>query len=112
VTPDHGPRVWWVTVLSDAPLSLTGEPMKQRCGECTACVDVCPVQAFTGEPFLSDEPREARFDAAACEQNFRELEKDGGADVCGLCLYVYPYGKKQSKSVGKRCNISQFRRSV
>ncbi len=95
VTPDHGPRVRWVTVLTDAPLSPTGEPMQQRCGECTACVDICPKQAITGEPFYPYEPREARFDAAACERYFREMEKDGGVGVCGLCLYVCPYGRKK-----------------
>jgi len=95
VTPDHGPRVRWVTVLTDAPLSPTGEPMEQKCGKCTACVDICPVQAFTGRHFSSNEPREARFDAAACDRYFKEMEKDGGVGVCGLCVYVCPYGKKK-----------------
>ena len=63
VTPDHGPRVRWVTVLTDAPLRPTGAPLEQRCGECTACVDICPVHALTGKPFSPDELREARFDA-------------------------------------------------
>ena len=34
VTPDHGPRVRWVTVLTDAPLAPTGTPMEERCGTC------------------------------------------------------------------------------
>ncbi|MFA6224759.1 MAG: epoxyqueuosine reductase [Methanoregula sp.] len=42
VTHEHGPRVRWVTVLTNAPLNPTGTPMEQRCGACTACVDVCP----------------------------------------------------------------------
>ncbi len=40
--------------------------MEQQCGKCTACVDICPQQAFTGRVFCEDEPQEARFDAAAC----------------------------------------------
>jgi hypothetical protein len=40
VTPDHGPRVRWVTVLTDAPLKPTGFPMEPRCGKCTACIDI------------------------------------------------------------------------
>jgi epoxyqueuosine reductase len=94
VTPDHGPRVRWVSILTDAPLHSTGLPMEPRCGECTACVDICPQHAFTGRIFNEDEPREARFDAAACDQYFREMEKKKGVAVCGLCLYVYPYGRK------------------
>lgn len=94
ITPDHGPRVRWVSVLTDAPLPPTGTPMEPRCGECTACVDACPIVAFTGRLFHLDEPREARFDAAACDQYFREMEKEGRIAVCGMCLYACPYGKR------------------
>jgi len=96
VTPDHGPRVRWVNVLTDVPLEPTGSPLKPRCGECTECVDICPVHAFTGRMFLPDEPREARFDAAACGRHYKKLEKSAGvAGVCGLCLYVCPHGRKK-----------------
>lgn len=89
VTPDHGPRVRWVNVLTDAPLEPTGSSLKPRCGECTECVDICPVHAFTGRMFLPDEPREARFDAAACDRYYKKLEKElGAAGVCGLCVRV------------------------
>jgi epoxyqueuosine reductase len=102
VTPDHGPRVRWISVLTDAPLALTGKPMKERCGKCTECVDICPVHAFTGRPFREDEPREARFDAAACDRYFRELETGCGPAVCGLCLFVCPHGRKgTSRPKGK-----------
>ncbi|OPX63212.1 MULTISPECIES: 4Fe-4S double cluster binding domain-containing protein [unclassified Methanoregula] len=103
VTPDHGPRVRWVNVLTDAPLTPTGSPMEPRCGDCTACVDICPVKAFTGRMFSEDEPREARFDAAACDRYFRQLEKEMGvAGVCGLCLWVCPHGrKKKAKTSGR-----------
>jgi epoxyqueuosine reductase QueG len=95
VTPDHGPRVRWVSVLTDAPLEPTGTAMEPGCGECTACVDLCPCRAFTGREFHPDEPREARFDAAACDRFFRETENAKGVAVCGLCLYVCPYGKRK-----------------
>jgi len=54
-----------------------------------------PQQAFTGRPFSPDEPREARFDAAACERYFKEMEQQGLVSVCGLCLYVCPHGRKK-----------------
>lgn len=102
VTPDHGPRVRWVNVLTDAPLEPTGSPLKPRCGECTECVDICPVHAFTGRMFLPDEPREARFDAAACDRYYKKLEKElGAAGVCGLCVYVCPHGKKAGQKKRK-----------
>ena len=96
ITPDHGPRVRWVAVLTNAPLMPTGYPIEPRCGECTACVDICPQHAFTGRPFRPDGPREERFDAAACDRYFREMEQEKGVAVCGLCLWVCPHGRKGS----------------
>ena len=75
VTPQAGPRVRWTSVLTDAPLRPTGSAMAPRCGECQACVDICPVEAFTGRMFDPGEPREARFDARKCNQYFDEMEK-------------------------------------
>jgi epoxyqueuosine reductase QueG len=96
ITHDHGPRVRWIAVLTDAPLVPTGTPMESRCGECTACVDICPVHAFTGRTFQEDEPREARFEAALCDRYFRELEQSGRPAVCGMCLYICPHGRKKT----------------
>jgi epoxyqueuosine reductase len=100
VTPDHGPRVRWISVLTDAPLQPTGTPMEPKCRDCTACVDICPQKAFTGRLFSPEEPREARFDAAACDQYFRQMEKSNGFAICGLCLYACPYGRKPGTAKG------------
>ncbi len=97
ITPDHGPRVRWVTVLTDAPLAPTGSPMETRCGNCTECVTACPVQAFTGRLFDENEPREARFDAAACDLFFKDEEKRTGVAVCGMCLWACPFGRVKRK---------------
>ncbi|MBN1139116.1 MAG: epoxyqueuosine reductase [Anaerolineae bacterium] len=94
VTPQRGPRVRWATILTTAPLEPAGAPMAERCGNCTQCVDACPVGAFNGEPFRAGEPREVRFDAHACDHYFDELQADGRVAVCGLCLYVCPHGRK------------------
>lgn len=95
ITPELGPRVRWVSVLTDAPLTVTGKPMEERCGECRKCVDICPMKAFTGNSFQETEPREARYDAGKCDRYFRKMrEIKPGLDVCGLCLYVCPYGKQ------------------
>jgi len=97
-SPDDGPRVGWVNVLTNAPLEPTGSPMKPRCGECMECVDICPVHAFTGRMFMPDEPREARFDAAACDRYYKQLGKELGVDgVCGLCLWACPHGRKAGR---------------
>ena len=94
ITPEAGPRVRWATVLTDAPLNATGEPMNERCGNCTDCQDICPVSAFHGRNFREDEPRETRYDARKCEKYFEDMKKKGGTSVCGLCVYVCPHGQK------------------
>lgn len=94
ITPDNGPRVRWVTILTDAPIEPTGQLMDERCGDCTACIDICPMKAFTGRPFLKEEPRELRYDARRCEKYFDAMKAKGQIEVCGMCLYVCPYGRK------------------
>jgi epoxyqueuosine reductase len=94
ITPEVGPRARWATVLTDAPLSASGRPMDDRCGNCRQCVDLCPVAAFTGQPFRPGESREVRFDARKCDQYFDRMQQVEPWAVCGLCLYVCPYGRK------------------
>ncbi len=96
ITPQMGPRVRWATVLTDAPIEATGGPIEERCGDCHACVDICPVRGFSGQPFHEDEPRESRFDAGKCDRYLSRMkEKDPETAICGLCLYACPYGKKE-----------------
>ena len=94
VTPQAGPRVRWGTVLTDAPLKATGKPLKPKCGECNECVKICPVNAFTGEPFRENEPREARYNAKKCEKYLHNTDGDTEWTVCGLCIYICPHGRK------------------
>ena len=99
VTPEFGPRVRWATVLTDAPLQTADERLRERCETCQECVDICPPQAFTGEPFREDEPREVRFAAQKCADYMKTREDKIGEEVCGLCLYICPYGRRNSKKL-------------
>jgi len=96
VTSEIGPRVRWATVLTDAPLKVTGEVMEERCGACVQCVEICPAKAFTGQPFRENESREVRYDASKCDRYFARMKEEQGAEVavCGLCLYICPHGRE------------------
>jgi epoxyqueuosine reductase QueG len=100
VTPQAGPRVRWATVLTDAPLE-TGHPMDERCGSCTTCVEACPAHAFSGRSFREDEPREARFDVHKCYAYQRNEREHLKSILCGVCLYVCPYGSDSGGNVRK-----------
>lgn len=98
ITPENGPRVRWVSVLTDAPLQPAAKGiLEQRCGECTICTDVCPVKAIKGRAFAETEPREMRFDAGKCNEYFDSLKAAGKLNVCGMCLYACPHGRKQGR---------------
>jgi epoxyqueuosine reductase QueG len=94
ITPQHGPRVRWTTVLTDAPLEENRDIMDVRCGCCMKCVEACPAQTFTGRNYAEGEPREARFDVFKCEAYLCGRRETLGLAVCGLCLSACPYGQK------------------
>jgi len=93
ITPEHGPRVRWVSVLTDAPLVVTGEKIHQKCGICMECVKACPIGALTGENYNEGEEREKRFNVKKCDEYFNSMEGTERMPVCGMCLYSCPYGK-------------------
>lgn len=92
VTPDRGPRVRWGTILTDAPLH-PGRPVEVGCGECIVCVEACPADAFTGRNFEPSEPREMRMRARKCDQFLTKRGRNIGTRVCGMCVYICPWGK-------------------
>jgi epoxyqueuosine reductase QueG len=94
ITPDHGPRVGWGTVLTDSPLLSSSKPMAERCGSCRVCVDICPAGAYSGRNFEPTEPREFRMNPAACYQYVKSMPGiDPEFQICGRCLQACPHGR-------------------
>lgn len=94
VTPQFGPAVRLVTVLTNADLAPDA-PMKNRCGKCNACAEACPVSAIRGvstrDRYAS---REEALDFNACmthlTRTFSGLPHIG-RPVCGLCIQACPH---------------------
>ncbi|HEY3313978.1 MAG TPA: 4Fe-4S double cluster binding domain-containing protein [Bacillota bacterium] len=97
ITPEHGPRVRFATVLTDADLP-TGQPLPDGCGTCEICVKTCLSGAIVGRAFDQAEPREARFLAKTCEARSKKRKEALGitdpGSLCGLCVLVCPYGSR------------------
>jgi epoxyqueuosine reductase len=91
ITPEHGPRVRWGTVLTDAPFEA-GMPIDEMCRDCCECVDGCPACAFTGQAFDKPRPRREIFIAEACYRYLKQREKTRHKS-CGICVYICPFGK-------------------
>jgi epoxyqueuosine reductase len=94
ITPEHGPRVRFISILTNAPLESIDNPIGQRCGNCVECAKICPVRAIKGKAYQAGDSREIRFDFKKCHNYFENLKKTPKYPVCGLCLYVCPWGRK------------------
>ena len=94
VTPTNGPRVRFATILTNAPIESTGNEIDNKCDGCQECVDVCPAKAFTGRSFNKNEKRELRYDAHKCDQYFNRIRKVHNWAMCGMCVYVCPFGQQ------------------
>lgn len=94
ITPEHGPRVRWTSVLTDAPFEENKEILESKCGSCDRCAKICPAQAILGRKYVKEEPREVRLDVKKCEEYFAKMEAEGKLEICGMCLYACPFGKK------------------
>lgn len=92
ITREHGPRVRWGTVLTDAPLEA-GIPMDEICRDCSACVKACPARAFTGKAFDKPGMRSEIFAAEACDHYLSQREDLHRA--CGICVYICPFGRNK-----------------
>jgi epoxyqueuosine reductase QueG len=93
ITPDNGPRVRWVTILIEDGVEKSGDPIRERCGDCQLCTNICPPGAIKGLNFRPDQAREVRFDALKC-QEYQDIRIKEPTRVCGLCIYICPYGRK------------------
>jgi len=97
ITPQYGSRVRLVTVLTKAPLDADG-PIKNRCGDCTACRDACPAQAIKGINTTTHyrNRNEAMHFPRCVEKVTGEFAKipQVGAPICGICIKACPFGRK------------------
>jgi epoxyqueuosine reductase len=80
VTPEAGPALRFATVF--VPERILPEPKELAgCGECRACLDVCPIlRKGQSAPRSRGDYREA------CRQRIHKLGLE--ADVCGICVRV------------------------
>lgn len=101
ITPQHGPRVRLVTVLTDMDLP-PGTALKNRCAECTKCAEACPAGAIkNARTTLHYATRNEAVDLDACVQHLRANEQQQHIPpyLCGVCVSACPWGKpKKNRS--------------
>jgi epoxyqueuosine reductase QueG len=90
LTPNYGPYVRFVTVITNAELS-TNEPLTEDIclrEKCSKCVKACPVGALKNPQYDAFEGW--RIDKKKCQEY---LDVVSGGSVCGLCIKGCPVGK-------------------
>jgi epoxyqueuosine reductase len=91
ITPQYGPRVRLLAIVTNAPL-VSGKPLKQDlCGKCSVCEKVCIAKAF----------HEGRHDIEMCWRAEMELGEPVPGTTYKLCpapcLKLCPVGKLKEK---------------
>jgi epoxyqueuosine reductase QueG len=100
VTPQYGPRVRLVTVLTDLDLPA-GSPLQNRCAECTVCTEACPAGAIrNASTELHYATRNQAVDLEACVRQLRRHERLTHIPpyICGVCVAVCPWGRSRGSA--------------
>lgn len=96
ITPQFGPRVRLVTILTDLAL-VPDKPVKNRCGSCRSCTDACVASAIRNvNTDFHYESRDEALDFQKCADKLvREFKNLAGVDkpICGICIKVCPWGR-------------------
>jgi len=96
VTETYGSAIRLTSVLTDANLPTAAPIDASRCGDCTACVDVCPGHAPTGQLWQAGLERADYYDAFACARTAKGLASAQGIThiLCGMCMANCPWTKR------------------
>ncbi len=79
VSPEFGSAISMCTVLTDAPLkTVLYSPVSSQCGDCSICIDICPVNAIKGPEWRKEIHRDELVDVYLCKS-------------CLLCMALCPW---------------------
>ncbi len=96
VNPLVGSWFFLGVILTSLDLQPTGE-VADHCGSCTACLDVCPTDAFV-EPYVLDATRCISYRTIETREDVLPTDQGPGLSPhlfgCDLCQDVCPFNRK------------------
>ena len=91
LSPEFGPRIRLVSVITDASLAPDKPLIMDLCGDCARCIDACPAKALRANRLT---------DKRKCDEHHvqlgERLQLDDWMEACGVCLRVCPVGRKKT----------------
>jgi epoxyqueuosine reductase len=93
ITEPCGSAVRLTSVLTDAKLPADEPTDTSRCGDCIACVEVCPGNAPSGQAWRAGLERDSFFNAHACRKAARAMAAKVAIEdtICGMCIAACPW---------------------
>jgi len=89
----YGARLSWATVLTDAPLEVSGAPeVESKCGNCSRCINACPVSAIRDVKWKRGETDGHFIDIDSCSEYLSYTVRVFQKYICGLCILACPVG--------------------
>jgi epoxyqueuosine reductase len=101
LTPEYGPRLRLVSVLTE--LELEGDSMmaEEICTKCLLCRKICPSGALSGDR----RSMLAKMDKQLCLQHSHRL-RQAFRNPCGFCTKVCPVGR--DRQLFKSTNVKKY----
>lgn len=95
VTPEYGPRVKLTTILTNAGFKTANPVTRDKCGDCSLCVNACQCGAIKNVNWEKGVERDQLIDVYLCNQTRLDyIPRIGRKYSCGLCLQACRVGSK------------------